>query len=128
MFQISSAERCALYDTVTFEGPPKMEQVLWPAHCVQESWGAQLHQDLKVHPKGKVIHKGINPEVDSYSAFFGKDKDSGQQDCGNIHCNYLDNAKLGKTSLEEMIREEECCDVFVCGIATDVCVGNVEVQ
>ena len=39
---------------------------------------------------------------------------------------YLDNAKLGKTSLEEMIREEECCDVFVCGIATDVCVGNVD--
>ena len=37
-----------------------------------------------------------------------------------------DNAKLGKTCLEEMIREEECCDVFVCGIATDVCVGNVE--
>ena len=73
MFQISSAERCALYDLVTFEGPPKMEQVLWPAHCVQESWGAQLHQDLKVHPKGKVIHKGINPEVDSYSAFFGED-------------------------------------------------------
>ena len=25
-----------------------------------------------------------------------------------------------------MIREEECCDVFVCGIATDVCVGNVD--
>ena len=74
IFQISSAERCSLYDTVTFEGPPRMEQVLWPAHCVQESWGAQLHQDLKVHPKGKVIHKGINPEVDSYSAFFGKDE------------------------------------------------------
>ena len=37
----------------------------------------------------------------------------------------LDNAKLGKTSLEEMIREEDCCDVFVCGIATDVCVGKL---
>ena len=56
-----------------------MEQVLWPAHCVQESWGAQLHQDLKVHPKGKVIHKGINPEVDSYSAFFGKEKERTEQ-------------------------------------------------
>ena len=38
---------------------------------------------FKVHPKGRVVHKGINPEVDSYSAFF-------------------DNAKLGKTSLEEV--------------------------
>ena len=99
-----------------------MDQVLWPAHCVQDSWGAELHQDLKVlaknniqilqtsvtfkvHPKGRVVHKGINPEVDSYSAFF-------------------DNAKLGKTSLEEMIKDEEVCDVYVCGIATDVCVGN----
>merc|ERR1712020_367215 len=84
MFQISSAERCALYDTVTFEGPPKMEQVLWPAHCVQESWGAQLHQDLKVHPKGKVIHKGINPEVDSYSAFFGKDEETRRVDIRTV--------------------------------------------
>ena len=79
--------------------------MLWPAHCVQESWGAELHKELKVHPKGRVVHKGINPEVDSYSAFF-------------------DNAKLGKTSLEEMIKEEEVADVYVCGIATDVCVGK----
>ena len=79
--------------------------MLWPAHCVQESWGAELHKELKVHPKGRVVHKGINPEVDSYSAFF-------------------DNAKLGKTSLEEMIKEEEVSDVYVCGIATDVCVGK----
>ena len=34
----------ALYATVTFEGPPRMEQVLWPRHCVQESWGAELHK------------------------------------------------------------------------------------
>ena len=54
-----------------------------------------------------MVHKGINPEVDSYSAFF-------------------DNAKLGKTSLEDMIKEEEVCDVYVCGIATDVCVGRLE--
>merc|ERR1711936_1286723 len=82
--KIQNPERAALYDVVTFEGPPKTDQVLWPRHCVQESWGAELHQDLKVHPKGRVIHKGINPNIDSYSAFF-------------------DNAKLGKTSLEELI-------------------------
>ena len=80
-------------------------QVLWPAHCVQESWGAELHKELKVHPKGRVVHKGINPEVDSYSAFF-------------------DNAKQGKTRLESLIREEGVSDVYVCGIATDVCVAS----
>jgi nicotinamidase-related amidase len=60
---------------------------------------------MQVHPRGRVIHKGINPNVDSYSAFF-------------------DNAKLGKTALAEMILEEGCTDVYVCGIATDVCVGK----
>ena len=35
-------------DVVVFEGPPKTEQVLWPTHCVQESWGAEMHKDLKV--------------------------------------------------------------------------------
>ena len=79
-------------------------QVLWPRHCVQNSWGAELHKELKVHPKARVVYKGVNPAIDSYSAFF-------------------DNAKLGKTCLEELIRDEGCTDVYVCGIATDVCVG-----
>ena len=59
-----------------------------------------------MHPKARVIHKGINPEVDSYSAFF-------------------DNAKMGKTSLEEIIKDEEVADLYICGIATDVCVGEL---
>ena len=45
-----------LYQTVTFEGPPKMDQVLWPRHCVQKSWGAEMHKDLKVaEPKWKYL-------------------------------------------------------------------------
>ncbi len=51
------------------------------------------------------MYKGGNPEVDSYSAFF-------------------DNNKMGKTVLEEMIRKDGCTDLYVCGIATDVCVGR----
>ena len=50
------------------------------------------------------MYKGVNPDVDSYSAFF-------------------DNAKLGKTGLAELIKEADCTDVYVCWIATDVCVG-----
>ena len=82
-----------------------MDQVLWPRHCVQESWGAELHNKLKLHPRKNIVYKGINPNVDSYSAFF-------------------DNAKLGKTPLAELIKDSGCTDVYVCGIATDVCVGN----
>ena len=113
-----------MYDTVVFEGPPKTEQTLWPRHCVQESWGAELHKDLKVrteaeavrplshvpaqvHPHGQVIRKGVIPDIDSYSAFF-------------------DNAKLSKTCLEELIKKEGVSDVYVCGIATDVCVGKMK--
>ena len=51
------------------------------------------------------MYKGVNPNIDSYSAFF-------------------DNAKLGKTCLEELIRDEAVTDVYVCGIATDVCVAS----
>jgi nicotinamidase-related amidase len=43
-----SAEEAKTYDTVIFEGPPPMKQRLWPRHCVQDSWGAELHKDLKV--------------------------------------------------------------------------------
>ena len=59
----------------------------------------------QVHPNGHTVKKGFNPDVDSYSAFF-------------------DNKKLGKTNMEELIRKEEVTDLYVCGIATDVCVGK----
>ena len=72
------------------------------------TWNAFWHihpSNIQVHPNGHTIKKGFNPDVDSYSAFF-------------------DNKKLGKTNMEELIRKEEVTDLYVCGIATDVCVGN----
>ena len=47
--QIQDATKAKTSDTVVFAGPPVTEQVLWPRHCVQESWGAEFHKDLKVH-------------------------------------------------------------------------------
>jgi len=102
---ISDPEKVELCDMVIFEGPPKTEQIMWPGHCVQTSWGAELHKDLKVHPQGEIIHKGTNPDVDSYSAFF-------------------DNQKLGHTQLEELLTNRGVTDVYVCGIAADVCVAS----
>ena len=46
--QMQSPAACKTYDVVVFEGPPRTEQILWPRHCVQESWGSELHKDLKV--------------------------------------------------------------------------------
>ena len=94
-----------VFDLVVFKGPPKTEQILWPAHCIQESWGAEFHKDLKMHPNMVVVKKGCTPYIDSYSAFF-------------------DNKKLGKTELEEKLRARGVTDVYVCGIAYDVCVAS----
>jgi len=99
--KIQDAEKAKTMDVVVFEGPPKTEQVLWPTHCVQESWGAEMHKDLKVHPDAQFVKKGITPYIDSYSAFF-------------------DNKKLGQTELESLVRSKGVTDVYVCGIAYDI--------
>lgn len=43
-----SADNAKTYDTVIFAGPPPMKQRLWPRHCVQDTWGSELHEELKV--------------------------------------------------------------------------------
>ncbi len=58
----------------------------------------------QVHPAAYMVHKGINPVIDSYSAFF-------------------DNKKLSCTDMEEHLRGKGITDIYVCGIAYDVCVG-----
>lgn len=101
---IQDPDKASVYDTVVFTGPPLTEQTLWPRHCVQETWGAEFHKDLKVVPNGIVVHKGINPDIDSYSAFY-------------------DNKKISHTEMEAHLRSKNVTDIFVCGIAYDVCVA-----
>ncbi|CAL8117369.1 unnamed protein product [Orchesella dallaii] len=102
---VKTGEEASLFDTVVFEGPPVMEQKLWPRHCVQNTWGAKIHENIKIVEGSPFIYKGTNPEVDSYSAFF-------------------DNYKLSKTALDTELMNKGVTDVFVCGIAYDVCVGK----
>ena len=78
--------------------------MLWPAHCVQDTLGADLHRDLIRIDNAIHVYKGTNPEIDSYSAFW-------------------DNMKLSKTSLDDQLRGRSVTDVYVVGLATDVCVG-----
>lgn len=99
-----SSEEAKTYDTVIFEGPPLMKQRLWPRHCVQDSWGAELHKDLKIVENSVKVYKGTNPEVDSYSVFW-------------------DNKKLTETSLVSQLQEKNATDIYICGLAYDVCVG-----
>ena len=53
---------------------PWGEQVLWPDHCVQGTFGAALHRDLDVDSAFLILRKGANPSIDSYSAFTEADR------------------------------------------------------
>ena len=81
------------------------EQVMWPDHCVQGSNGAKIHKDLYRQQSDKIILKGMDPSVDSYSAF-------------------MDNDKKTKTALNGLLKEAEITDIFCVGLAYDYCVGN----
>lgn len=80
-----------------------VDQVLWPVHCVQKTTGAELVQRLKVERIDKVVKKGTNSEIDSYSTFF-------------------DNKRLKSTGLEKVFRYKSVNDLVVVGLATDYCV------
>lgn len=101
-----------LYSVATFEIPdlPRMQQTLWPRHCVQNSDGAKLHPDLKfideqIETNVSVVHiyKGTKSDIDSYSAFW-------------------DNSKLSETTLHQQLQEKHVNQVFITGLATDWCV------
>lgn len=83
---------------------PYGEQVLWPAHCVQGTRGAALHDDLVIPHARLVIRKGHHVNVDSYSAFVEADRKT-------------------PTGLTGYLRETGVKRVFCCGLATDYCVA-----
>jgi nicotinamidase/pyrazinamidase len=81
----------------------EIEQILWPDHCIQESAGSEFHSALDVTRINKIIFKGTDKKIDSYSAFF-------------------DNAHLRQTGLNDYLREHHVQDVYIMGLATDYCV------
>lgn len=78
---------------------------IWPTHCVQHTWGAELHQALQV-VDGPVVRKGSGGE-DGYSAFSVRDPESGAE---------------APTELEAILRDRAIRRVVVTGLAQDVCV------
>jgi len=80
-----------------------IEQPLWPIHCVQDSPGAEFADKLDVDKIDHIFYKGTDPKIDSLSAFF-------------------DNAHLRKTGLEDFLRSHQVKEIYVVGVATDVCV------
>ncbi len=89
-----------LYDVIDLNG---IQQVLWPDHCVQITFGAEIHKDVSFPNNAHIIRKGMDPNVDSYSGFF-------------------DNGRVHSTGLELFLKEKNVKDIYICGLATDYCV------
>lgn len=88
------------FEMIELNGLP---QVLWPAHCVQRTLGAELAPGLKISSITKVFQKGTDAGIDSYSGFF-------------------DNGHRKATGLGDWLKAQGVNAVDVMGLATDYCV------
>lgn len=90
----------AVFEQIPLHGKA---QTLWPDHCVQGSEGADFHPDLKTNVFEAVFKKGTDKEIDSYSAFY-------------------DNGHLKSTGLAGYLKEKGVTELYLCGLAADICV------
>ena len=77
---------------------------IWPVHCVQDTWGAELDPALSV--RGPVVRKGAHGE-DGYSGF------SMRNPAGGMPIQTELDATLARGGAKRLV---------VCGLATDYCV------
>lgn len=87
-------------DVVELAGRP---QILWPAHCVQDTPGAEFVPGLNRERWAAVFRKGALRHVDSYSAFF-------------------DNGGEHPTGLGDYLHQQGVTGVSIAGLALDYCV------
>lgn len=80
-----------------------MPQVMWPDHCIENTYGAALATGLRLEPLARIFRKGQDPTIDSYSGFF-------------------DNDRKRATGLGDWLRHHGITEVCIVGLATDYCV------
>ncbi|WP_417619940.1 bifunctional nicotinamidase/pyrazinamidase [Oceanihabitans sediminis] len=90
----------SVFDEIELHGKP---QTLWPDHCVQGTQGAEFHPDLNTDKWETIFRKGTDKSIDSYSAFY-------------------DNGHLKSTGLTGYLKEKGVSEVYLCGLAGDICV------
>lgn len=75
------------------------EDTVWPRHCVADTYGADIHRDIKLDLiKGEFyfFKKGLTSDKHPYSGF-------------------------GADGLTEFLKEKEVSEVDIVGLATDYC-------
>ena len=80
-----------------------LNQVLWPVHCVQESRGSDFPTTLNIKAIKKIIYKGTNSQIDSYSGFH-------------------DNGKIRSTGLSDYLKAKNVTSIDYVGLVTEYCV------
>jgi nicotinamidase/pyrazinamidase len=96
----ASAHGRNIYETIDIGGK---KQTLWPDHCVQGSRGADLLDGLKKSSITRIIRKGTDKDIDSYSGFF-------------------DNLHEKATELDQFLKSKGVAEIYIAGLATDYCV------
>jgi len=79
-----------------------VKDTLWPAHCVNNTRGAELHDDINLDLiKGDfyIFKKGTKKNHHPYSGF-------------------------GADGLEDFLKEKGVTETVICGLATDYCVRD----
>ncbi|MCS5597145.1 MAG: isochorismatase family protein [Alphaproteobacteria bacterium] len=97
---------------------PYGDQVLWPDHgkaSATDGTGAQFHKDLVFKPTDKIIQKGTNVNIDSYSAFLENDKKTPPRFANG-------------NSLAEELRIDGVDTLVITGLALDYCVGDTAID
>jgi len=95
----SSHEGKNSFDTYIVKGK---EDTLWPDHCVKNTRGAQIHEDINldlINGKFYIFKKGLLPNHHPYSGFDG-------------------------TGLAFFLQSKEVDEIYVCGLATDFCAAE----
>jgi nicotinamidase/pyrazinamidase len=71
----------------------------WPPHCIADSEGASLDEDLQLPADVHIVDKATRPDADAYSAF-------------------------EETGLDTWLRRRDVKRVVIGGLATEYCVLN----
>lgn len=90
-----------VFDTIKVK-ETGLDQIMWPVHCVQGSYGAQYIDGFEMDESDVEILKGTKAKVEAISAFGSDQEDTG---------------------LYTKLKELEVKTVYVVGLAFDFCVG-----